>query len=75
MRNLKKLIKKKKKNHRWIYRAPWKNLHTMFKVMLKLPLKHSSPLVILCKNDGFSKCKQLGQSNHLYQVLQDPTTT
>lgn len=34
------------------------------KVMLNLPLEHSSPPVILCKNDGFSKCKQLGQINH-----------
>lgn len=38
------------------------NLHKMFKVMLKLPLKHSSPPVNTVQNDGFSKCKQLGQN-------------
>lgn len=39
MRNLSKIGLKKKKKSKMDFQSPF-NLHTMFKVMLKLPLKH-----------------------------------
>lgn len=50
-----------------------KNLHTMLKVMLKLPLKHSSPPVILCKMMGAASASSSAQAT-IYQVLQYSVT-
>lgn len=68
MRNLKKLVKKKITDG---FTEPLgNNLHKMFKVMIKLPLKHSSPPVILCKMIGSASASSAAKST-IYQVLQD----
>lgn len=46
------------------------NFHTMFKVMFKLSLKHSSPPVILCKMMGSASASSSAKST-ICQVLQD----